>query len=227
MKPSKFKLIEAARGFSLVELMVAMAIGLILLLALSYFFLGSRQSSLVHDDSSRMQENARNALDLMGRSIRQAGYTDRFDRTQKTVFVVMSGVDNGATVPDAITVRYEGQVGGESDCAGTARAEGGLVTFAFAVNGSLQLTCDNGSGAPVVIADNVENMQITYGLDTLRNGKVALPYIDQPSATQFPQVAVVKVVLTMRGANANAATGGDGYVRQTYSASYTVRNQAG
>lgn len=218
---SKFGRTE--QGFGLVELMVAVAVGLILSLAVSYFFLGSQKTSRVHDDSSRMQENARNALDIMGRAIRQAGY--RANYALPISFTVMGGTDNGATTADAITVRFEGQPGGESDCAGTSRTAGALIVYTFAVNDSLQLTCDNGSGTPVVVADNVENMQITYGVDPLRSGVVTTPYSDTPA--DFSKVAVVKVVLTMRGTKSDVANGGDGYVRQTYSASYTVRNQAG
>jgi type IV pilus assembly protein PilW len=227
MKPSYSKCRFAASGFGLVELMVAIAIGLIMSLALSYFFLGSQKSSRVHDDSSRMQENARNALDIMGRAIRQAGYTVDYKGLKTTPFDSISA-SNGAsaTTPDSITVRYEGQVDGETDCAGAVRASGVPLVFAFAVNGSLQLTCTNAAGTEVVVADNVENMQITYGVDASRSGNVASPYVD--TTADFSKVAVVKVILTMRGTTADTANGGvDGYVRQTYSASYTVRNQAG
>jgi len=39
-------------------------------------------------------------------------------------------------------------------------------------------------------------------------------------------VAAVRVSLTVRGPTANAATGGDGFLRQTYASTFTVRNQA-
>lgn len=227
MKLPYFKFRHAARGFGLVELMVAIAIGLIMSLALSYFFLGSQKSSRVHDDSSRMQENARNALDVMGRAIRQAGYTVNYKGVKTTPFnSILASNGASATTPDSITVSYEGQVDGEIDCAGTARTSGVPLVFAFAVNASLQLTCTNASGVAVVVADNVENMQITYGVDAARSGNVVSPYVD--TTADFSKVAVVKVVITMRGSNVDTANGGaDGYVRQTYSASYTVRNQAG
>lgn len=63
-----------AHGFSLVELMVAMAIGLVVLTALGYVFIGSRQSFRTADAMSRIQENARYALQTMARDVRMAGY---------------------------------------------------------------------------------------------------------------------------------------------------------
>lgn len=61
-------------GFGLVELMIAMTIGLILLGGIGYLYLGSRAAFRTTDNLSRMQENARFALDMMSRDIRMAGY---------------------------------------------------------------------------------------------------------------------------------------------------------
>lgn len=61
-------------GFGLVELMVAMTIGLVLLGGIGYVFIGSRGAFRTTDNLSRMQENARYALDMMSRDIRMAGY---------------------------------------------------------------------------------------------------------------------------------------------------------
>ena len=69
---------EAARrqsGFSLVELMVALAIGLALVIVISYAYLGSKQTFRVQDALSRMQENARFVFETMTFDIRMAGFT--------------------------------------------------------------------------------------------------------------------------------------------------------
>lgn len=62
------------RGFSLIELMIAMTIGLIVLAGVGYLYLESRQAFRSMDNLSRMQESARYALDTMARDIRMAGY---------------------------------------------------------------------------------------------------------------------------------------------------------
>lgn len=61
-------------GFGLVELMIAMTLGLVLLGGIGYLYIGSRGAFRTTDNLSRMQENARYALDMMSRDIRMAGY---------------------------------------------------------------------------------------------------------------------------------------------------------
>jgi type IV pilus assembly protein PilW len=63
------------RGLSMVELMVAMTIGLILTASIGYVYLGSRQTFRSMDDFSRIQENYRYAMDQIGMDVRQAGYS--------------------------------------------------------------------------------------------------------------------------------------------------------
>lgn len=203
------------RGMGLVELMVGMTVGLILLAALGYFFLGSRQASRTHDDISRIQESGRHALEILGTAIRQAGY--RSDADVPFAGTALTGTDG---TPDTITVQFDAQPGGEADCAGGPPNASGQIEYAFTVNDSLQLTCN---GQPAV--DHIENMQVEYGIDANKDGQIE-EYVDAPTAAQFLAVAAVRVTLTVRGPTPNAATGGDGFLRQTYTTTYTVRNQA-
>ena len=62
------------RGFSLVELLIAMTIGLIILTALSSTFLMQRKIYDVQEQVAEMVQNARAAMDMMTREIRMAGY---------------------------------------------------------------------------------------------------------------------------------------------------------
>ena len=74
-------------GFSLVELMVAMTIGLLLVAGLAIFFANSLQSSTELDKSIRQMENGRYAVDLLGKDITVAGYYGEVPLTGLT-FVV-------------------------------------------------------------------------------------------------------------------------------------------
>ena len=65
---------ERQRGFSLVELMIAMTIGFIVLAGIGYLYVESRQAFRSMDNLSRMQESARYALEIIARDIRMAGY---------------------------------------------------------------------------------------------------------------------------------------------------------
>jgi type IV pilus assembly protein PilW len=68
--PARF----AMRGFSLVELMVAMALSVVLLGGVLAIFASSRTTYETNDRLSRIQETGRFALDSITRDLRAAGY---------------------------------------------------------------------------------------------------------------------------------------------------------
>ncbi len=63
-----------AAGFSLVELMVALTIGMVLLAATSSIFVSSKKTYTVNDSLARLQENGRVAMQIISRDIRATGY---------------------------------------------------------------------------------------------------------------------------------------------------------
>lgn len=222
---------KAQLGASLVELMIATTIGLIILIALAYFFLGSKDVNRTFDDLMRMQESGRNALEIIGKSVRQAGVIsdDKIMLNAPFDGVALAGVDHTST-PDTLTVQYEAQAGGETGCDGNFVATG-LMTYAFAVNNNA-LTC-NGT----IVVDNVENMQVSYGLDPEKDGTI-LQYKSNPTFAEFSQVVSVRVNLLVRGFSDKAAANArqtysyngetlnstDGFLRQQYSATFALRN---
>lgn len=60
------------RGFSLIELMIAMILGLLVVAAAIGLFLSNRQAYSTTESLSRVQENARAAFELIARDIRDA-----------------------------------------------------------------------------------------------------------------------------------------------------------
>jgi len=62
------------RGFTLVELMIAMAVGLVLLGAMYGVFTMHNKIFGTQEQIAEMQQNARTAMDMMTREIRMAGY---------------------------------------------------------------------------------------------------------------------------------------------------------
>ncbi len=65
---------QSARGFSLIELMIAMTIGLVILAAVIQIFVRSHATAKLDEGLSRVQENARFAMDYLVKDIRMAGY---------------------------------------------------------------------------------------------------------------------------------------------------------
>lgn len=72
----KHNVLNASRqmGLSLIELMVALAIGSLLILGLVQVFAASRAAYLTSEGNARVQENARFAMDFLQRDIRMAGH---------------------------------------------------------------------------------------------------------------------------------------------------------
>ncbi len=62
------------RGFSMVELMIAITISLLLLAGVIQIFSASRQTYTLQDGMSRLQENARYALQRISQDIARSGY---------------------------------------------------------------------------------------------------------------------------------------------------------
>ncbi len=62
------------KGFSLVELLIAMVLGLIVTLGMISVFSGNQKSSQLNQAIANLQEDARFALDVMSRDVRMAGF---------------------------------------------------------------------------------------------------------------------------------------------------------
>ena len=61
-------------GLSLIELMIALTIGMFLILGVLYIYSSSRSSYVANDAGARVQEDARFSLERLVREIRMAGY---------------------------------------------------------------------------------------------------------------------------------------------------------
>ncbi len=66
---------HGSRGFTLVELMVAMLLGLIVIGGATSIMLANKQSYRANEALSQVQETARTAFELLARDLRQAGAT--------------------------------------------------------------------------------------------------------------------------------------------------------
>jgi len=67
----------AERGISLVELMVALALGLVVVLMAMLAFGGNRQLFVAESEARTVEESLRFAAFVVRRTVRQAGYADR------------------------------------------------------------------------------------------------------------------------------------------------------
>ena len=65
-------------GFSLVELMISLALGSVVTMGVVQLFVANAETHRLLQGQSRMQESARFALDFIGRDVRKAGYRGCF-----------------------------------------------------------------------------------------------------------------------------------------------------
>jgi type IV pilus assembly protein PilW len=65
---------RGVRGFSLVELLLALALGLVVVAGIVQLFVGNSQTAAIVGGQARLQENARYAFDFISRAARRAGY---------------------------------------------------------------------------------------------------------------------------------------------------------
>lgn len=107
-------------GFSLVELMVALTLGLIIIGGVISIFVTNQQAFRTTEGLSRLQENARISFELMAREIRQAGGNPCGTRFVANVLKT----NNWATDWNAGTIEgYESSETAPSTPIGTATAE--------------------------------------------------------------------------------------------------------
>ena len=86
----KLNRLQNAAGFSLVELMVALVLGLLIVGGMVSVFAGNKRSSELNTAIADVQENARFALEQIANDIRMAGYQGCVDVNEANVSVIAS-----------------------------------------------------------------------------------------------------------------------------------------
>jgi type IV pilus assembly protein PilW len=180
------------RGLGLPELLVASAIGALLLLMGTVMLVSANSAFTAHADVAAIDDAGRFAVDLVGRAVRQAAFAD-FERVSAddeangppqvlgldamTVPRSSPGLD-GATADaingsDVLALRFSGAHGGAVDCGGFAiePGEDGWSIFHVGRNaagdGELRCKYRGGSGwGSDAIVDGVDSFQVLYGVDT-------------------------------------------------------------
>lgn len=151
--------IKKQAGFTLVELMIALILGLVIIAAVMNVYVGSSRSSLYTTGLQTMQENGRYGVSVLRRGIQLAGYSpaERIDPLE----VTKSG-------QDFITVRMQR----DFDCNGLDTAAAptpGIAVNTYAFNkANNTITCQGNLAASsaMPIVEGVEEFRVLYGMDT-------------------------------------------------------------
>lgn len=226
--------VRKQRGFSMVELLVALVLSSILLGGIIQLFIGSKQTYRFHDALSRLQENGRFALDIMSNDIRMAGYN-----INPVVAIINPLRTNGtdANGNDDITVGW--RAGDTQDTRVYSVGPGGadaIRTCAAAAN-SLRLNINGGGNRELV--EGVQQMQLLYGVCNTE-GVVDTPYVNAAGVGNWDDVCSVRINLLLvstqdrvvtepqtvffPSSSTDAITPTDHCLRQVFSTTVAVRN---
>ena len=196
------------RGFSLVELLIAMTIGLIILTALSSTFLIQSKIYDVQEQVAEMVQTARAAMDMMSREIRMGGY----DPTDAGF--------NGITY-DAHQLQIQANIDDDEDIinADGSYDENENITYTYYDENSAypyQIKRKTGNGNFVSFAENIEAFTFNY-LDSSGN-----------ATTTTSDIRQIKITITARTARPDRdythPTYVDHYRRYTLTSVITPRN---
>lgn len=208
-------------GFTLIEFMVAMALSLFCVFAMSGLYLvvkngfsGQNSVSALHESQRLVLTSSTHTLQLAGRharplqdSLRSAFPVDRARGFAQAGQVVHGQGRNDGT--DAtVSVRFQSAGGGDLyTCLGTTY-EGTdstvfVNTYSLNARGELQCTvfdsAANAGQGPVVLARNIQSLKAWYGLDTDGDGSVD-SYLAAASVepAQWTRVRAIKLTIALR-----------------------------
>jgi len=150
-------------GISLIELMIALVLGLIVVSAVFNVFIGSSRSSTFSDGLRSLQENGRHGISVLQRGFRKAGY---HPNGPIEAFLVGQSSDSAIAV----------QSFAATDCNGeSTAANDGIAVNTYTFDGANnQITCTGSSASPTAmpLVDAVDGFQILYGVDSNMDGSV-------------------------------------------------------
>ena len=149
--PQKGQPTTGSGGFTLVETMIAMALGIVLLGTLYGILSFQDHSFHVQEENTDMIHNARSAMDLLFREIRMAGY--HFNPLLKAAA--------GIIAADAQAIVFTQDLNGDGDTTGAGES----ITFALQTEGGIQKLMRTSGGASSPIAVYVEALAFRYWND--------------------------------------------------------------
>ena len=209
-------------GFSLTELMVAMALGLVLMGGVMLVFDNTKRAYKYQAGLSQVQEQGRFAISFLSSSLRVAGYPGDTPPGGNKI----EGTDG---IVDTVTVRLMK----DFDC--RDQATGGIAVNRFRIDGD-NLECSGDGVNWDVYVENIEDMQMLYGEDTDDDG-IANRYVQADQDPEWSNVVAARVALLLRSSD-NAAYTPEDYVnlagitvtpddqrlRRTFSTTIALRN---
>jgi len=218
------------RGFTLVELLVAMAVGMIVLGAVYALFTAQSKHLATQEQLAELHQNARVAMDMMVRELSMAGYNQRNAATLAAV----------PTIPE-VPRCTNALVAAGTRCVGITNAVAATISFTADLNGNGDTTA--GSSNPN--ENIVYNVYSSSGIQALgrTSNNTKSPVVEYVQSLNFiyydgsgnitanlADIRRVKITIVIRTAkqdpNYTDPTYGDHYRHYTLSSFAFPRNLA-
>lgn len=199
-------------GLSLIELMVAMLIGLFLILGVTQIFINNQKSYLFQQGQVGNQENGRFAMALLSQELSKAGYRSNPAKS------FPSGAGLGCSFAEdtsviavsttALCLRYQAANRNDVNCQGTALSSANQDTitapYSKQINpiviekieydaASKSIVCTSGTAAKQPLVTGVAGLRFEYG-----SGQGDLKTVSTFSATPADTVGAVRYTVLMQ-----------------------------
>jgi type IV pilus assembly protein PilW len=165
---------KSKAGFTLIEVLVAMAVSLIILGSAYSVFLSQQKNTVVQTNISDIQQNLRAAMDFLARDIRMAGYagTDiggvaNFGFTD----VGFKNYDTTSNGNGSGFVQFSWDMNDNGLLAADERVSYSLANDSPAAPGSIALMRELGSGGREPMAGYVINLGLAFAYDADQDGE--------------------------------------------------------
>lgn len=178
---------NTVRGFTLIELMIAMTIGLLVIAGVTSVFMATQQTYRTNDALSDVQEGSRVAFELLSREIRNAGLTGCISTPSSRVANVLANGPNAGGSGSAWYANWTDPLIGYDD-ATTDPALTGVSPPPVAGTSSLHILSTGSISATVswVPDPNDANIKITQTSTDLQDGDIVM-------VCNFDHAAVVQI----------------------------------
>lgn len=208
-------------GFSIVELMVALTVGSIVVLAAVSLFSTNQRTFELQRGLTDVQEQGRFALDYIGQDLRRFAYTLAdtavppppplplgMDRGLVRNMVNINGTNFTGTLEGGAAANANDRLTfsflGLTDCEGDVAVANEWIVNTYWVNAANELMCmgsvDPGTNGLALVTD-VESFQVLYGIDdrvltgNLNGELIAARYVRADQLLATHQVASIKIGL--------------------------------
>lgn len=156
------------KGLTLIELMVALLLGLIFSAAAFQLLFANQRTFGLQQTLATLQEDGQMALRYMTADIRNAGRGTILQGTIPPVVLdpaAANGHSQNGVTNDELVIQYFGT----SDCQGTTSASEVEIINRYFVQDDALMCSGNLTGGTVELLNGVESFQVQYGLDKVRD----------------------------------------------------------